>query len=96
MVMAWWKKRRPVRVSPILIHGSFLFRFHRVLASFIEPLLSQGYHVVRYNSRGVGKSTGWASLTGISEGKDLEALVQWAIALISDIRDVVIFVSCSQ
>lgn len=32
--------------------------------------------MVYYNSRGVGKSTGWPSLTGKTEGGDLEALVQ--------------------
>ena len=43
-------------------------------------LRAQGYHVLRYNSRGVGESTGRASFTGLSEGEDLEAIVQWAVS----------------
>lgn len=39
-------------------------------------LQDKNYYVIRYNSRGVGKSSGWPSLTGKAEGEDLEALVQ--------------------
>ncbi len=49
----------------------------RVLQLLTEPLLERGYGVLRYNSRGVGKSTGWASFTGIREAEDLKELVQW-------------------
>ncbi|RDX57159.1 alpha/beta-hydrolase [Lentinus brumalis] len=48
-----------------------------VLQLLTEPLLERGYGVLRYNSRGVGKSTGWASFTGIREAEDLKELVQW-------------------
>ncbi|KAF9565206.1 alpha/beta-hydrolase [Agrocybe pediades] len=61
-----------------------------VLSCLLGPLISQGYHVVRYNSRGVGGSTGWASFTGFKETKDLEALVTWAMDLISNVQRVVI------
>ncbi|KAI0833608.1 alpha/beta-hydrolase [Trametes gibbosa] len=49
-----------------------------VLQIVTEPLLERGYDVLRYNSRGVGKSKGWASLTGAQEVEDLKELVQWA------------------
>lgn len=39
-------------------------------------LQDKNYYVIRYNSRGVGKSSGWPSLTGKAEGEDLKALVQ--------------------
>jgi uncharacterized protein len=58
----------------------------------IEPLTSKGYHVLRYNSRGVGASTGRSSFTGFSEVEDLEAVVQWALNSLPDIRSLVILV----
>ncbi|KAJ2936582.1 hypothetical protein H1R20_g511, partial [Candolleomyces eurysporus] len=50
-----------------------------VLASLLHVLHEHEYHVLRYNSRGVGTSSGRSSFTGIEEGKDLEAIVQWAV-----------------
>ncbi|KAJ7659960.1 Alpha/Beta hydrolase protein [Mycena rosella] len=62
-----------------------------VLCSLMEPLLhARGYHVLRYNSRGVGRSTGWASFTGVSEAADLEALIAWATRTVGDVRSVVV------
>jgi len=61
-----------------------------VLLSLMEPLHAKGYHVLRYNSRGVGRSTGWASFTGSSEASDLDALIEWAIATVGDVRSVVV------
>ncbi|KAI0775105.1 alpha/beta-hydrolase [Trametes elegans] len=49
-----------------------------VLQIVTEPLLERGYDVLRYNSRGVGKSKGWSSLTGGQEAEDLQELVKWA------------------
>ena len=49
-----------------------------MLQLLTEPLIERGYDVLRYNSRGVGKSTGWASFTGSREAEDLKELVQWA------------------
>ncbi|KDR76343.1 hypothetical protein GALMADRAFT_247740 [Galerina marginata CBS 339.88] len=60
------------------------------LSSLIEPLAERGYHVLRYNSRGVGGSTGWASFTGFSEAEDLKSLITWAMDKISDVKSVVI------
>lgn len=64
-----------------------------VLAFLAEVLLENNYHVVRYNSRGVGKSTGYASFTGFSEGEDLQALVRWALGQIENVNSVVFVVS---
>ncbi|KAH6903450.1 Alpha/Beta hydrolase protein [Coprinopsis sp. MPI-PUGE-AT-0042] len=55
----------------------------------LTPTLKQnGYHILRYNSRGVGRSSGRATFTGFDEAKDLEALIQWAskeIPLLSEV-----------
>lgn len=57
-----------------------------------EPLLEQGYDVLRYNSRGVGKSKGWASLTGAQEVEDLKDLVKWALSNSPELSKLVIVV----
>ena len=67
----------------------------RVLQLLAEPLLENGYDVIRYNSRGVGSSTGWASFTGHREGEDLKELVQWARTTMPNITSLVIVV-CAQ
>lgn len=54
----------------------------RVLRSLTRALHARGYHVLRYNSRGVGKSTGWPSFTGSREARDLRELVSWALGQI--------------
>ncbi|THV03172.1 alpha/beta-hydrolase [Dendrothele bispora CBS 962.96] len=59
-----------------------------VLTSLLEPLHSKNYHVLRYNSRGVGGSSGWPSLTGLTEGKDLEEIIQWAAAGNLNVSDI--------
>ncbi|KAI0077061.1 alpha/beta-hydrolase, partial [Panus rudis PR-1116 ss-1] len=61
-----------------------------VLEAVSRPLRERGYYVLRYNSRGVGKSSGWPSLTGTQEGKDLQEVVQWALGRIPDVQQVVI------
>ncbi|THH32246.1 hypothetical protein EUX98_g1953 [Antrodiella citrinella] len=61
-----------------------------VLQSVKKPLLERGYYVLRYNSRGVGKSSGWSSLTGLTEAQDLQDLVQWALGTIEGVKHVVI------
>jgi alpha/beta superfamily hydrolase len=67
----------------------------RVLHSAALSLLKQNYHVLRFNSRGVGRSTGWSSFSGASEAKDLQALVQWGLENVADVHSVVIVVSFS-
>ncbi|KAH9831594.1 Alpha/Beta hydrolase protein [Rhodofomes roseus] len=61
-----------------------------VLNLLVAPLHRLRYHVIRYNSRGVGKSSGWASLTGSREAQDLRELVQWAIDRLQSVESVVI------
>ncbi|KAF7985722.1 hypothetical protein HWV62_2318 [Athelia sp. TMB] len=62
---------------------------HCVLSTLSRSLLKRDYYVLKFNSRGVGQSGGWSSLTGMSESKDLEALVLWALNNIEDVADVV-------
>jgi alpha/beta superfamily hydrolase len=64
-----------------------------VLLFLQDSLQAKGYRVLRYNSRGVGKSSGWASLTGVSEANDLGALLKWAIDKVEDVHSLVIAVS---
>lgn len=55
-------------------------RSPRVLHALTPPLLARGYTVMRYNSRGVGRSTGRASLVGCErEMWDLREVVGWAL-----------------
>ncbi|KAF4597357.1 hypothetical protein EYR40_007809 [Pleurotus pulmonarius] len=61
-----------------------------VLHSLSGVLEKHEYHILRYNSRGVGASKGWPSLTGHTEGRDLEALVQWALQTIPELRSIVL------
>ncbi|KAK7033025.1 peptidase-S15 domain-containing protein [Favolaschia claudopus] len=61
-----------------------------VLQMLMKPLYSRGYHVLRYNSRGVGRSTGWASLTGLNEASDLNALIEWGTAQVGNVRSIVV------
>jgi len=60
-----------------------------VLLSLVPALIAKNYHVIRYNSRGVGNSTGWASFTGLSEVEDLRELVKYALELIPGVCSVV-------
>ncbi|KAJ7716723.1 Alpha/Beta hydrolase protein [Mycena maculata] len=61
-----------------------------VLLELQAPLHAKGYHVLRYNTRGVGRSTGWGSFTGLSEADDLAALIEWAIGEVGGVQDVVV------
>lgn len=65
----------------------------RVLHEVKTILLGAGYVVLLYNSRGVGKSSGWPSLTGIQEANDLQELVQWALTEVSNVTSVVVMAS---
>ncbi|KAI0091057.1 alpha/beta-hydrolase [Irpex rosettiformis] len=62
-----------------------------VLRTVKDHLLSKGYYVLRYNSRGVGRSSGWPSLTGKQEAEDLRELVScWALPNFPNIASLVI------
>ena len=52
------------------------------------------FHVLRYNARGVGRSSGWKSFTGLQEGEDLRELVQYALKRLGDVRQVAFIVRC--
>ncbi|KAI9567313.1 hypothetical protein HD554DRAFT_2173429 [Boletus coccyginus] len=47
--------------------------YDSTVQTIVECLQDNDFYVVYYNSRGVGKSTGWPSFTGRAEGSDLEA-----------------------
>ncbi|KZV90576.1 alpha/beta-hydrolase [Exidia glandulosa HHB12029] len=51
-----------------------------VLASLVQPLHEENYHVLLFNSRGVGQSTGRATWTGNGESDDLQELVRKTIS----------------
>ncbi len=58
----------------------------------MDTFARHNFHMLRYNSRGVGRSTGWASLTGSSEGEDLCALVKRALERIGNVQNLVLVV----
>lgn len=61
----------------------------------IHPLRVTGHHILRYNSRGVGKSTGWPSLTGFREGEDLDGVVRWVMGKFPTLISLVLIVSAT-
>jgi len=62
-----------------------------VLQALVHPLTHYlKFHVLRYNARGVGRSSGWKSFTGLQEGEDLRELVQYALKRLGDVRQVAI------
>jgi len=61
-----------------------------VILASKDSLLSGGYHVLRFHSRGFGNSPGWPSLTGMQEAKDLHEVVQWALEQIPFVKSLVI------
>lgn len=65
----------------------------RVLGSLVEPLSRLGYHVLVFNARGVGRSSGWASWTAFQEGKDLEELINHLMEILGNVEDVALIVS---
>ncbi|TFY81425.1 hypothetical protein EWM64_g2587 [Hericium alpestre] len=62
-----------------------------VLESLQETLtVVHRFRVLRYNSRGVGQSSGSASFTGFAEAEDLQEVVQVAIQESGDVEEVLI------
>lgn len=51
-----------------------------------------GYHVLLFNARGVGGSSGWASWTAFQEGTDLKELVSYLIRELGPVDDVALVV----
>lgn len=68
----------------------------RTLDVLTRLLQNKNYNVIRYNSRGVGKSTGWPSLTGKAEGEDLKAIVKEFMAGKPEIDSLTIIVSTTE
>ena len=50
------------------------------------------FYVLRYNARGVGRSSGWKSFTGLQEGEDLRELVRYALKRLDDVHQVAFIV----
>jgi len=61
-----------------------------VLLFLCDILKAKGFYTIRYNSRGVGGSSGWRSFSGLQEGLDLQEVVQWALSQVSDVRHVLL------
>ncbi|KAI0255135.1 alpha/beta-hydrolase [Lactifluus subvellereus] len=59
-----------------------------VLMALLRPLTHYlKYHVLRYNARGVGRSSGWKSFTGLQEAEDLRELLIYALKRLGDVRE---------
>lgn len=68
---------------------------HRTLRAMVAPLKERNYHVLRFNSRGVGHSSGNSSWTGLPEAKDLEELVRWGLNTYPDVSTLLLVVRTS-
>lgn len=66
--------------------------FFSVLLSFISLFLKRDYHVIVYNSRGVGNSGGSPSLSGLAEVHDLQVVVDLALREIDAVDEIVLLV----
>jgi pimeloyl-ACP methyl ester carboxylesterase len=65
---------------------------YSVLLSFLSTFLRREYHVIAYNSRGVGNSGGSPSWTGFSEANDLQVVVDLALREIEAVDEIVLLV----
>lgn len=71
----------------VLVHPySVLGGCQGLLRGIASGLAERGYRAVTFDMRGVGRSTGRASLTGFSEVKDVEAVCKWACSNLSTDR----------
>ncbi|KAG8968292.1 hypothetical protein FRC03_007948, partial [Tulasnella sp. 419] len=61
-----------------------------VLDGISRVFLRLDYHVVLFNSRGVGHSSGHSSLTGIPESEDLLKVIEWALQEVGSVETVVL------
>lgn len=61
-----------------------------VIQSIVKLFARHDCYVVYFNSRGVGKSSGYPSFTGRQEGEDLQALVQQFLQKEPQINSVII------
>ncbi|XP_047308367.1 uncharacterized protein LOC124911880 [Impatiens glandulifera] len=71
----------------VLIHPySVLGGCQGLLRGIASGLASQGYRAVTFDMRGVGRSTGRASLTGFQEIKDVVSVCNWVLDNLSTDR----------
>lgn len=62
----------------VLVHPySILGGFQGLLKGIASGLAEKGYQAVTFDMRGVGRSTGRASLTGFAEVNDVVAVCNW-------------------
>ncbi|KAF9514623.1 hypothetical protein BS47DRAFT_1342959, partial [Hydnum rufescens UP504] len=61
-----------------------------VLMSLVTTFLRRDFHILSYNSRGVGHSGGSSSLTGLAEAEDLRTLVDHALQQIPSVVEIVL------
>jgi len=61
-----------------------------VLNGLSKVFLKLDYHVVLFNTRGVGNSSGRSSLTGMSESQDLQAVLGYAVEEIANLDTVIL------
>ncbi|KAE8682517.1 hypothetical protein F3Y22_tig00111238pilonHSYRG00142 [Hibiscus syriacus] len=71
----------------VLVHPySILGGCQALLKGIATGLAQNGYRAVTFDMRGVGRSTGRASLTGFAEIKDVIAVCNWVSANLSSDR----------
>lgn len=71
----------------VLVHPfSLLGGCQALLKGIALGLAERGYRAVTFDTRGAGRSTGRASLTGFSEVKDVVAVCKWASENLSSDR----------
>lgn len=86
----------------VLVHPySILGGCQGLLKGIASGLAGKGYRAVTFDMRGVGRSTGKASLTGFSEVKDVIAVCKWVCENLSSERILlvgssagIIFIAC--
>lgn len=74
-----------------LVESSIAYSVLKMVAGRLAS--KHKFDVLRYNSRGVGRSSGSASFTGFSEAEDLKEVVQHAMKNIQDVQHVLLLVS---
>lgn len=95
MVATWWMHVRSVSTTCFyLVCWPCQELGCRTVQTIVKSLEDNDFYVVYYNSRGVGKSTGWPSFTGKPEGDDLEALVQDFLQGHPQVNSVTFIVRC--
>jgi len=58
--------------------------YHKVLVKLADLLLDERFAVVRFNTRGTGKSTGPEMDDGRGAREDLETVFQWVVSALPD------------